>query len=119
MSKIQRWELREVDGPGDEPLYDGMETDDDGEWVRADDAELSALQLDNAALRSDLEAARERIGKAERLAESGRHAASLLRSWAGDRQRQSGKWSSQEQAGVDCAIAIDAALADFQKGAGE
>ena len=31
---VQRWSLRAVDGPEGEPCYDGMETDDEGEWVR-------------------------------------------------------------------------------------
>jgi hypothetical protein len=38
-------------------------------------------------------------------------AARLLRLWAGDRMRVSGKWTMQEQAGVDCAIRLEAALA--------
>jgi len=29
-----RWSLREVDAE-DGPLYDGMETDEDGEWINA------------------------------------------------------------------------------------
>lgn len=34
-------------------------------------------------------------------------AASILRSWARDRQRSSGKWTSQEQAAVECAVRLE------------
>lgn len=33
-----RWALRRIDGPGDEPLYDGMETDFEGTWLHVDEA---------------------------------------------------------------------------------
>lgn len=37
-------------------------------------------------------------------------AARLLREWAGDRSRIQGKWTSREQAGIECAIALEAFL---------
>lgn len=37
-------------------------------------------------------------------------AARLLRSWAGARMFASGKWTTQEQAAVDCAIRLESAL---------
>ncbi len=46
--KPTRWSLREVDGPGEESLYDGMETDASGDWVRAEDADhaIEAVRRD-------------------------------------------------------------------------
>ena len=38
-----------------------------------------------------------------------KQAAFLLRSWAGDRQRAANKWTTQEQAAIDCAIDLEAA----------
>lgn len=40
-----------------------------------------------------------------------KQAARLLRLWAEDRQRASGKWTDREQAAVECAIRLEASLA--------
>ncbi|KKN32591.1 hypothetical protein LCGC14_0812140 [marine sediment metagenome] len=31
---LERWSMRQVDSDSDEPLYDGIETDENGDWVR-------------------------------------------------------------------------------------
>lgn len=38
-------------------------------------------------------------------------AARLIRLWSADRMRATGKWTAQEQAGIECAIQLEAALA--------
>ena len=57
--EIARWSLREVDGPGEESLYDGMETDASGDWVRAEDADhaIEALRRQAEEAYLDLEEA--------------------------------------------------------------
>lgn len=39
-------------------------------------------------------------------------AARLLREWAGERQQSSGKWTTREQAGVECAIRLEQIVKD-------
>lgn len=54
---------------------------------------------------SDLSALRARI--AQLREEDMRQGARILCEWAGDRQRASGKWTTREQAAVECAIRLE------------
>lgn len=37
---LQRWSLRQIDSYRGEPLYDGIETDQKGDWVRYEDVKI-------------------------------------------------------------------------------
>lgn len=61
MSKLTRWNLRDVAETEDEsPLYDGMETAKNGEWVQYDDVksirdELARVEKDASSYRDIME----------------------------------------------------------------